>query len=630
MIGMVRTHAILGALLAVGSGICLGQTSDPPSVPQPVSPPAAATACTQASAGPNECVPSKKEAKEAKAAFDAGLKLERGKHMQDAFAAFEKAAHLVPQSVDYVTARELVRQQLVFDDVQHGNAALSQGNQTEALASFRSALELDPKNDFAQQRIRDVAKEWAPPASTAPRVIKDGGVLRVEPDAVRGSFHYRGNGTDLLTQVARAFGITAVFDESVVSRPVQFDIDDVDFYHAIQAASAVTRTFWTPLQEKQILIAQESAENHRKFDRMAMRTFYVPGVNTAADLQTIVTLLRNLFDIRLITPEVASGTITIRAPEDVLDAATQVLEGLDSGRPEMMLDVRVYQIDHTLMRNMGIQIPNQFQLFNIPAAALLALGGQNTQSLINQLIANGGINQANTQGIQALLAQLEGQQSSSSIFSQPVATFGNGTTLMAVNLGTLGAQLSMNESWVQDLENLSLRASQGEEATLKMGSKYPVLNATFAPIYNSSAISQVIQNNSFQAPFPSISYEDLGVTLKAKAAVNGGSDVSLHLEMQLRTLAGESINGVPVIANREYQGSMTLRDGEPAVVAGAVTRSEERSMTGIPGLGAIPGLNQAMTSNTKQEEEDELLIVLTPRVITQSAHNAATEVWLPR
>ena len=104
-----------------------------------------------------------------------------------------------------------------------------------------------------------------------------------------------------------------------------------------------------------------------------------------------------------------------------------------------MLDVRVYQINHTLMRNLGLQIPNQFQLFNIPAAALLALGGQNIQSLINQLIASGGINQANSQGISALLAQLQGQQSSSSVFSQPVATFGNGTTLMGSIWARLGA-----------------------------------------------------------------------------------------------------------------------------------------------------------------------------------------------
>ena len=171
---------------------------------------------------------------------------------------------------------------------------------------------------------------------------------------------------------------------------------------------------------------------------------------------------------------------------------------------------------------------------------MAALGGQNIQDLINQLISSGGINQANSQALSALLAQLQGQQSS--IFSQPLATFGNGTTLMGLSLGTAGVQLSLNESWIRRFwRTCDLRVSQGNDATLRMGSRYPILNATFAPIYNSSAISQVIQNNCFQAPFPSFSYEDLGVSLKAKPTVNGDSAVGLHLEMQLRTLAGQSI-----------------------------------------------------------------------------------------
>ena len=61
---------------------------------------------------------------------------------------------------------------------------------------------------------------------------------------------------------------------------------------------------------------------------------------------------------------------------------------------------------------MGLHIPNNFNLFNIPAGALAALGGQNIQSLINQLISSGGINQANSQALSGLLAQLQGQQNS--------------------------------------------------------------------------------------------------------------------------------------------------------------------------------------------------------------------------
>jgi general secretion pathway protein D len=386
----------------------------------------------------------------------------------------------------------------------------------------------------------------------------------------------------------------------VVTRPVRFDIGVADFYAAMRAACDVTHTFWTPLDPKQLLIVAESPDNHRKFDRMALRTFYVPGVSSPADLNNVVNLLHTLFDIRLVTPQPQSAT---------------------------MVDIKFYEINHSLTRNLGLQIPNQFKLFNIPAGALAALRGQNIQSLINQLISSGGINQANSQAISALLAQLQGQQNS--IFSQPLATFGNGLTFSGLSLGTGGVQLSLNETWVKNLEHATLRASQGDPATFRMGSRIPILNATFAPIFNSPAISQVIQNNSFQAPFPSFNYEDLGLSLKAKPFVNADSDVGLQLELQFRTLLGQSLNGVPVISNREFAGSLTLRNGQPAVVAGSVSHRESLSLSGIPGLGAVPGLNRVMTSNSKQTEDDELLVVITPRVISLGQGENSV-VWIAK
>ena len=231
-----------------------------------------------------------------------------------------------------------------------------------------------------------------------------------------------------------------------------------------------------------------------------------------------------------------------------------------------MFDVRVFQINHQLTREIGLHVPNTFNLFNIPAAALAGLAGQNIQQLINQLISSGGINQAGNTALSSLLAQLGGQQNS--IFSQPLATFGGGLTFMGLSLDQLAATLSLNESWVRSLEHLTMRASQGNDATFHLGTRYPILNASYAPIYNSPAISQVLGNQSYAAPFPSVSYEDLGLNVKVKPTIHGNGDVSLQLELQVRSLTGQSANGVPVISNREYKGSINLQDGEPAVVAG--------------------------------------------------------------
>src|SRR5438445_11036723 len=187
-----------------------------------------------------------------------------------------------------------------------------------------------------------------------------------------------------------------------------------------------------------------------------------------------------------------NNTIMVRAPQRTLDAATQFMESLDSARPQVLLDVHAYEVSRTFMRNIGVHIPDQFRLFNIPAAALTALGGQNIQDLINQLISGGGINQANTTALSGLLAQLQSQQNS--IFSQPLATFGGGLTFMGLSLGTASAQLSLNESRVKSLERASLRVAQGNDATFRVGSRFPILNASFAPIFNTPAQSRVMQN----------------------------------------------------------------------------------------------------------------------------------------
>jgi general secretion pathway protein D len=199
---------------------------------------------------------------------------------------------------------------------------------------------------------------------------------------------------------------------------------------------------------------------------------------------------------------------------------------------------------------------------------------------------------------------------------------------MGVTLGTLGATLSHSDSQVQTLQHVTLRAEQGKDATMNLGSRYPIINASFAPIFNTSAISQAIQNNSFIAPVPSFTYEDIGINLKVKPVVHGETDVSLNVELKVRALTGASSNGVPVIGNREYTGSINLMNEQSAVVAGQISQSETRSASGIPGIGHIPGASLVVNSNSKQKDINELVVVITPHIIS-IADQQSSEIWMP-
>ena len=619
---MRRTFLILFAGLLVAQAQALAASGDVAATDPPVS-------CGNGVPGGLQCIPSKKDLKEARAAFSRGLHLQSHKQWEQAFAQFDEAARLVPRDTQFVTAREMAKAQLVFDHVERGNALLSENNQVLAAAEFKAAISLDPDNQFAQQRLEDALRESAPIlTSAAPVLLEDSGEIHLQPKDQLATFHYSGDSRGLFATLAAAYGMDAQFDDQLKTRQVRFNVDGVDFRTALRLAGEVSKTMWSPLDGHQLLVADDTPENHHHYDHMSLRTFLLPEHTTTQEVQEVVTTLRNLFDLRFVSQGQTAGIVEIRAPQPFLQALTQLTEQLGTNqRPQVMFDIRVYQINHQFTREIGMHIPYTFNLFNIPAVALAGLGGQNIQSLINQLISSGGINQAGNTALSSLLAQLGGQQNS--IFSQPLATFGGGKTLTGVSLDQLSAQLSLNEGWVKTLDEATLRASHGNDATFRMGSRFPILNASFAPIFNSAAISQVLQNNSFQAAFPSFNYEDLGLTVKAKPEITSDSNVNLQLEINLRALAGQSVNGVPVIGNREYKGSINLQNGEPAVIAGEISRSETRDLSGIPGLSQIPGLNKLTATNEKQVEDDELLVVITPH-ITRRAMGQATEVYLPK
>jgi general secretion pathway protein D len=574
------------------------------------SPPVCPTGAAQAT-----CVISPEDEQKAAQAFQRGRKL-RKKDPEQALEFFETAVRLDPRNLDYLSEREEFREQLIAQYLQRGDQLMRAQRSTEAAVVFRQALQIDPGNDTLRQRLIDALPAPNPEHQTW--LQSDAGSSEVLLDLKPGqqSFHLATDTRGLYTAIARAFGVSVTFDESVPMRSARMDIDSASFFAAMDLAGQLTKTFWTPLSSTKILVAVDTPSKRKELERYVLRTFYLPEATSPQELNDIVNLLRTVFDIRLVTQSQASSTITVRAPAAMLDVVARFLDSMDAGRPQVMLQVDSFEITEQLMHDLGVNLPLQFNVFNIPASALTAVSSTDLQTLINQLIASGGINQANSTAISALLAQLQNQNQQNSLFSQPLATFGKGLTLFGIAISPGTAHFSLNESRVITLEHVDMRAAQGNAATFRLGTRYPILNATFAPIFNAPQIAQVIGNNSFVAAFPSFSYEDLGLTVKAKPLIHGNESVTLELEIELKTLTGQSFNGVPVIGNRSYKGVITVLNNEPAVVAGMVTKTENATLHGAPAIGRAPVLGLAFAEKNKEHDRSELIIVITPRILS--------------
>ncbi len=585
--------------------------------------------CGNGVPGGVNCTLSKKELKQARKVYSEGLKLKNGGKLEESYAKFDEASRLNPKEVAFLSARESTKAQLVFQHTERAEALLAGNQPNLAQVEFRAALDLDPDNEYLQNRLRDTSPGPAVRAPSLDASLPETTEIHLQPNGKRTTFQFRGDVRGMFNELATAYGVTVEFDDSVTTKTVRFYVDDVDFFTALSLACRVSKTMWTALSVHQLLIAADTKENHNQFDRMSLATFSVPGATTPQQATELVNSLKNVCEFQKISPG-QLGTVEVRAPQATLAACTKLLQQLTSDRPEVAFDLDIYQVSHNFTREIGMHIPNTFNMYNIPqvaiAAAIAALGsGQNLSSLANQLISSGGINGAGNSALSGLLAQLQGQ--AGSIFSQPLATFGNGLSFSGVSLDHLSAALSLNESWATSLSHVTLRAEQGNDATFHLGERYPILNASYSPLSNSSALSAVLGNQSYVAPFPSVSYEDLGLSLKAKPTIHGDGEVTVALEMQVRSLTGQSANGVPYISNQEYKGSIRLRDGEGAVIAGEITTNDQLSMAGIPAIAAIPLLTQIASDNTRMKENDELLIVITPHVLAN--HNRETdEIWV--
>jgi general secretion pathway protein D len=455
-------------------------------------------------------------------------------------------------------------------------------------------------NSTLHQQLEELKTKYG--AKTDAPVNSPEIVLKPKPG--RQSFSTFGDTRSVYTAVANAFGLRVTFDESLKSRNVRLPLKDVDFETAMNAVALMTNTFWVPVTSKEFLVAPDTAQKRRELSRTLERTFYLSNATTPQDFTDIVNLLRTIFEIRYIVAQPASNSITVRADAATVHQAETLLDQLDLAQPQVMLEIEAIEVNTSTQRNVGVSLPLQFQMFNIPPSILALLASGNAQNLIQQFLNAGGTDLSQ-------LAALAGQSSSQiqSLLANPIVTFGGGLTLFGVSVPPLTANLSLNESKITTLEKASIEASQNNPASFHVGNRYPILTQSF-----SSGLAATGVNIGVVGAIPGFTYEDLGVLLKAKPRIHGSTAVTLDMELTIKSLGAQVVNSIPVIQNREYKGAIMVKDGEPAVIAGMISKGESKSLVGPPGIGSIPGLNRLVSDEIKSKDTTELIITITPHI----------------
>lgn len=567
-----------------------------------------------AAADQQKPVVSKQDKKLAVKELKEAVDLQRDGKPEEALEAATLAASLVPVNMEAITLREVLRQEIMGKHLDQGNKLASAGDTSGAIREFQAAHQIDPQNAFVVQRLHDVS----PPDEDedhkhALELLASVDEINLQPAPGKRNFHIQGNTQQVYTQIGTAFGIIMLFDPGMTTRLLHFDLENVDFYTAMDIAGKMTKTFWAPLASNEAIVAGDTQETRKQYERLALRTFYVGNISTQTDLNDLVNVMRNIFDMKLVSVEPSKGTITVRAPKEKVEAVASLLDDLMDAKPEIMIDVKEFEIDTDNLRNMGLTLPTSFQVFSIPSEIRKVLGSD-AQAVINQINQTGTIDPSTIPA--ADLSNLQG-----SPLLAPFVFFGKGNGLVGVSTPPITGQLAFNSSLASDLEHMSLRATDGEAASFLVGERFPVVSSTFSNVAISSAGQTQIGNT------PQFTYEDLGISMKTTPHYHSNGDVSLLFELKIQALGTQLINSIPDITTRSYNGTITVQDGEPSVIMGMITDQEIRSTQGLPILSQIPGLRSILSSESKDHPHSELLIVVTPHVVRRPFHDKGSSVF---
>jgi Flp pilus assembly secretin CpaC len=558
---------------------------------------------------------SKKDRQAAEQEFKRALELEKSGQLEGALQAAAHAAELFPDNAAYATGREVMRQRLVSACLDRGNALAAKGDLAAAAVQFRGALAVDPQNSYLMQRLRDVSAPDDPYRERTLQLLASVDQIDLAPSAGNGSIHVRGDTRALYAQIGRAFGVTFQFDQAMNSRVVRFDLDDVDFYTAARLAGQMTKTFWSPVSRNDAIVANDTQDMRSAYEHNSLRTFYIGNAISQAELTDLQNILRTIFEVKFISVEPTHNTLSIRAPRETVEAAASFIDNIMVARPEVLVQVKFMEFDADRAVQYGLTLPTSFQLFSIPSEIRRILG-PDAQSVIDQFNRTGTIDPSTIPA--ADLANLQG-----SPLLSPFFFFGKGNGLVGFNVAPVTATLSKNHSRSTTLEDVTLRSMDGESATFRVGDRYPVLTGTFTNVTFDSRGTV-----SGTGSTPQFQYYDLGLTLKVKPHVQITGDVRLDLEFEVVALGGTVVNGIPDLINRSFKGNISAKDGESSVITGAINDQELRSLTGYPGIGQVPALRSVINTTSNQRTHNQILLVVTPRVIRKPLHDKGVDtLW---
>ncbi|MFK4751887.1 pilus assembly protein N-terminal domain-containing protein [Oceanobacter antarcticus] len=205
-----------------------------------------------------------------------------------------------------------------------------------------------------------------------------------------------------------------------------------------------------------------------------------------------------------------------------------------------------------------------------------------------------------------------------------------GQLQIAGQQASLNALFSMLESEgiSRTLSKPTITLMSGDSGTIQVGGEVPI-RSTYTRLGQESDNPDTLGDTLLSRT----EFKPYGIQLKVKAVVDETDHIALQLNPRVSTpdtLLSKHITdstgstlATTAFDVRSINTSTRLRDGQPLIIGGLVSRDQSESNQALPFLAQIPFIGKLFRSDLSSYRDRELVIVVTPTIVREPLHQTA-------
>src|SRR5215813_10104993 len=558
--------------------------------------------------------------------FRRGLDYETAQQWEKAAQEFTLAVAADPANTEYQLHFRRASFNASQAFMQQGRALAEQNDYVGAFNAFRQAYGYDPVNTLAVAEMDRMLRLQAVKDGTAPKPSKDGddsGGTPSSPSSGSGDgqtateapipseshaeqlrvISYSGDLKQFIRKLADELNLNVVFDRQSFAQPRQIDLNlkEVTTGQSLDYIFLQEGLFFQKLSRRTILVADQT--RRAQYQQLVLRTFFLSNTDPQKAREIVGQAIPPSVGRpqTIVVPDKDTNTLTVRDTAENVRLIGDLLESIDKERPEVVMDVNIYEVSKSDLMQLGNQI-------GVPGTnGTFSIGGSPGFSL---LTGNGVLNPTQN-GVN--LAPIVG--------GVPTAL----AAALVIPSSVLTAYESKNRAKL--VASTQVHAFNNEESTARIGQRVPVQTAQAYPF----GIQTGTPNPGTGFPtggFPVINYEPTGLTLKFTPLVYPNFDVQVKMSIESKDVAGANTL-TPTFTERTITGTARVQNNRTMMLASVAQDVESNGRQGLPVLGGLPWLGRLFTSPTHENRQVDIVIAVTPRVLRAPAVTPRDEKMRP-